>query len=353
MELRSLHHVKPVHVAVIGAGVIGLSVAVELAQLAPSHNLFVTLISEKLSPHTTSELSGGFVMPPSLQKGPEAASRDVVERRVRVTFERLHALYKSPRCKEAGLSLVHGFLAKLDSLPWWRDIVFGFRPANEHELAMLPHQGKPVYSFSSYMLQCRTYIPWLLQQFTNSGSVIVQAKVNNLSELSSFDFVINCTGLAAAELVDDPNVYPIAGQLVCVKAPWIKIFYHEVLTFDNCKERTHIFPLTDYIILGGTFIPDCISTVVDDETTDGILKRCQDVVPSLCNAEILDAWVGIRPARKGGMRLEKESGVSKPTIIHCYGHGHIAMALSWGCAEEIAKMVTNHATVQKLVTSKL
>ena len=351
MDPRSLHRVKPVHVAVVGAGVIGLSVAVELAQLASSHNLVVTVISEKLPPRTTSELSGGFVIPPSLQEGPEAASRDVVERRVRVTFERLHALYKSPRCKEAGLSLVHGFLAKLDSLPWWRDIVFGFRPANENETAMLSQQKKPVYAFSSYMLQCRTYIPWLLQQFTNSGGVVVQAKVNNLSELSSFDFVINCTGLAAAELVGDPNLYSTAGQLVCVKAPWITHFYREATAFG--KERTHIFPHADYVILGGTIATDCMSTDVDDETTDRILKRCQVIMPSLCNAEILGAWVGIRPTRKGGMRLEKESGVSKPTIIHCYGHGHIAMALSWGCAEEIAKMVTNHATVQKLVTSKL
>ena len=226
--------------------------------------------------------------------------------------------------------------------------MFGFRHADETELAMLSRQGKPIYVFSSYCLQCKTYLPWLLQQFTMNGGVTQQAKITSLSELSNFDVVVNCTGLAAAQLAHDSRLYPAAGLMVAVRAPWISNFYLEPAVFGS-KERTYIFPLIDYVILGGTFETGKTTTEIDSSNVEGILKRCQEINPSLSEAEVVDTWVGIRPMRKGGMRLEREP--SKPIFIHCYGHGHQAMALSWGCAEEIADMVIADVCAEN--TSKL
>ena len=97
---------RPVQVAVVGAGVIGLSVAKRLLELAKSvdRSVQVNLVAEKFPPNTTSDLSGGFVEPPHLAEGPDAASRAVTERRVRATFKRLHSLYRSPKCSEVGLT---------------------------------------------------------------------------------------------------------------------------------------------------------------------------------------------------------------------------------------------------------
>jgi hypothetical protein len=46
---------------------------------------------------------------------------------------------------------------------------------------------------------------------------------------------------------------------------------------------------------------------------------------------------GFRPARKGGVRLERESDSSR--IIHCYGHGGSGWSLSFGCALEVKSLV--------------
>lgn len=336
-----------VHVAIVGAGVIGLSVAARLVELP--EDLVVTVIAEKLSPRTTSELSGGFVVPPRLEHESGAASMATTKGRVEATFRRLQKLYNSPECKEVGVTLVHGYyIGSTDSPgpPWWEHVVFGFRRADKFELAMLPEQDQPVYAFSSYMLQCRTYIPWLMRQFKKRGGIVVQAKVNNLSDLSNFDIIINCSGLAAAQLAEDPKVYPAAGQLVSVRAPWVSHFY---LAHNN---HAYIFPHVCSVILGTTFKPNETSIEVDSDETADILKHCQDIAPSLSGAEIIDTWVGIRPMRRDGMRLEKEVGTSNPVVVHCYGHGTQAMALSWGCAEEIARIVMDCA-VQKTFTSKL
>ena len=38
--------------------------------------------------------------------------------------------------------------------------------------------------------------------------------------------VVNCLGMAAKELVPDPEVYPCRGELLHVSAPWIQAAKH-------------------------------------------------------------------------------------------------------------------------------
>jgi D-amino-acid oxidase len=65
-----------------------------------------------------------------------------------------------------------------------------------------------------------------------------------------------------------------------------------------------------------------------------IIARCTEVVGELAGAEVLGEKVGLRPARHGGPRVEREG-----RIVHAYGHGGAGMTLSWGCAEEITRLV--------------
>ena len=43
--------------------------------------------------------------------------------------------------------------------------------------------------------------------------------------------------------------------------------------------------------------------------------------------------VGVRPARPA-VRLERAGDV-----VHCYGHGGAGVTLSWGCADEVIRLV--------------
>ena len=51
-----------------------------------------------------------------------------------------------------------------------------------------------------------------------------------------------------------------------------------------------------------------------------------------------DQWVGLRPFRLGGVRLEYEYYKGKLHVIHNYGHGGSGVTLSWGCAKEVANI---------------
>ena len=66
------------------------------------------------------------------------------------------------------------------------------------------------------------------------------------------------------------------------------------------------------------------NTDPDEETTKKILEGCKDLAPELLDANgefrVLSALVGLRPARKGGPRVEREVLEGVWLVVHCYGH---------------------------------
>lgn len=52
----------------------------------------------------------------------------------------------------------------------------------------------------------------------------VQRRVSSLAELAAdgcWDIVVNCSGLGAASVTPDSRCYPIRGQIMRVRAPWV------------------------------------------------------------------------------------------------------------------------------------
>ena len=54
-------------------------------------------------------------------------------------------------------------------------------------------------------------------------------------------------------------------------------------------------------------------------------------------------WVGLRPLRTKGVRLEMDpqlvdGGRRWINVIHNYGHGGSGVTLSWGCAKEVVDL---------------
>ena len=336
---------NPAQVAVLGAGVIGLPLATHLAETFPNE-LVVTLIADKFSPDTTSDVSGAIMEPVSPEGSPEETTR--MRRWCVATFDHVHALYNSPDGEKMGITLGHGYFVSADprlfpsSDQWYTGHMYlGIREASATEKNMFPPQEGKIYAFTTYFLKCIAYLPWLKNQFIRQGGIIVQKKVENLSELSFYDVVINCTGLGAAALVGDMNVYPAKGVAISVRAPWVNHFF---AVGGWAAEKTYIFPRPrdkkeKEVLLGGTFLVNDDSDTAEPDLKEAILQRCQAAMPNLTGAEVLDTWVGHRPMRKGGVRLEREEGSHHPVVIHCYGHGGSGVTLHWGCVLDVTDLV--------------
>ena len=73
-----------------------------------------------------------------------------------------------------------------------------------------------------------------------------------------------------------------------------------------------------------------------------IQARCDVLEPGVSRAPVLQESVGLRPCRRGGVRLERQQrALHGLIVVHNYGHGGSGVTLSWGCAGEVVDIVAN------------
>lgn len=181
------------------------------------------------------------------------------------------------------------------------------------------------------------YLPWLDARFRNLGGRVVLRALRSLNEVGDgADVVINCAGLGAGELVDDPSVYPVRGQILRVSNPGLTMSVRDEGHPDG---RAYVHPRSDDCIVGGTLDEGQWDTTVDPAVGAAILARCADLVPALRDARVLGHAVGLRPGRPA-VRLEESARLrSGARVVHNYGHGGSGITLCWGCAREVTALV--------------
>ena len=337
---------KMVRVVVLGAGVIGLSSALHLLERFPGE-LDLTVMAEKFTPNTTSDKSAAIMIQGcSPNAGPEIVidpeNTKIMEHWNRVTMRRFHSIYKSKENAKVQLCLQNGYFFLESRLPdpWYKDDVFNFRHVDissvEAKTLNVPPNCVHIWSFSTYALNPTPYLRWLMDNIQERGATFEKRKISSFDELSSYDIIINCTGLGSCDLVGDKLMFPVRGEAVLVEAPWIKHWYN----FSGTQTLGYIIPRAENVILGGTAIANSWSETPDINTADKVLRDCQEHFPSLCGAKVVGGWAGLRPLRSP-VRLESCAGPSGSLLVHCYGHGGQGVVLSWGCAEAIGDIVQN------------
>ncbi len=324
-----------VRVTVLGAGITGLTTAISLLDAGCSVRVLTAAPVEA----TTSYLAAAVWFP--THAGPPdrvaAWSRDtydVLAEQARsgvpgVTMRESLTLYREPPGE-----------------PDWVASVGHVRPAAAAELPA----GYPYgLRFAVPLVEMPLYLPWLIGQVHARGGQVQTRRVNSLGELggdaNSVDAVINCSGLAARSLVSDLSVYPVRGQIVRVSNPGLTL---SVRDEQHPGGRAYVHPRGADCILGGTFQENNWDTRVDLSIADAIIDRCQDLVPDLADATVIEHLVGLRPGRPT-VRLEETTPKSAATrVIHNYGHGGSGITLSWGCAHDVTGLLLDNPTRSEL-----
>ncbi|KAJ7990808.1 hypothetical protein DPEC_G00290750 [Dallia pectoralis] len=347
---------KNVKVVVVGAGVVGSSTALCIAEALP--NCSVTLMAERFTPDTTSDVAAGILMCSPFPDIPLAQQ----QKWFKESMKHLLTIAQSEEASEAGVLLSSGWQlfasVPAEKKPFWSEFVLGFRTMTDQELKRFPNH-KFGQAFTTVKCECSNYLPWLEKRFRKAGGQIVIQKVKNLQELSTqgYDVIVNCSGLGARTLVDDSQVYPVRGQVLKVHAPWLQHFIRDV------GGQTYIYPGMHSVTLGGTrqveFIgeheqADDWRLEPDPGDSQDILERCCRLEPSLRRAKVLGASVGLRPSRKN-VRVERELlqlGGRQVPVVHNYGHGGWGVTLSWGTALD-ALILVKQCVYQRLTNAKL
>ena len=310
-------------VLVVGGGVSGLTCAVRLAMTGRP----VTIAARELPPGTTSDVAAAVWYPY------RAEPPDRVIHWSRTSYRTFRRLADDPATGVVMRPLIEFFRESAPD-PWWGPAVPEWRRARSEELRPGCVDG---YRLRVPVIDIRKYLPWLVDRFERLGGSVEQRELDGLDEaFDDHDVVVNCAGLGARELVGDPELVPIRGQVVRVENPGL-----EMVEIDERGPAgmAYVIPRGDDCVLGGTADEGQEETGADPETANAILERCRDLQPRLAEAKPVGGAVGLRPFR-GEVRLEAARPAAGRLLVHNYGHGGAGVTLSWGCAEEVARIVT-------------
>ena len=319
-------------VAIVGAGVSGLTCGVLLAE----RGYRVTIFAEELGERTISAAAAAIWFPY------DAAPDDkVIDWSLR-TYGQLRTLAGQ---QNTGVSMIelrsfvrHGEIP----IPDWAKSL-GAQPLVSSAIVEISNReqrsGSESVFTSGFMMivpltDTTRYLDYLRDRFINAGGTIREGvHLKRMGDIPRrFEVIVNCAGIGAGELVPDREMEPHRGQVAIVSKldlPWAIVCDDPPLMY--------AIPREDDCVFGGTN-----STSYDREPiradTDRIVAECSRTL-NIEPPPVIATRVGLRPFRKLGVRLESNKLSDGRTVIHNYGHGGCGFTLSWGCAEDVLKLL--------------
>jgi len=236
---------SPRHVAVLGAGAVGLATA----RLLQERGVGVTIYARELPPHTTSDVAGALWSPVTLvdEGRPHPGFAAELARAARFAHRRFEAMAG----ERYGIRWVPFYLTGDSAVPptsWeWAATPELFEPvtlgAGEH-----PFPSAFAHRYRLMLIEPAIYLAALLVDVRAAG---VRIAVTELSPAAvaalDEDVVVNCTGIGAAALFGDRDLVPIKGQLAILE-PQPGIDY----AVKSTTEDLYMFPRRDGVVLGGS-----------------------------------------------------------------------------------------------------
>lgn len=245
------------NVAVLGAGVMGMTAATLLLDLG----LTVTIYSDRKPAETTSAKAGG-------QWAVSVVEFQGKEQELKGIIKTAYTTFKASIGKGFGVSERSNFTAsRSHNLEVVLQLVPGLIP-KPVKLARLPFEGhtQPGYEYKTLLIEPPIFLARLEADLKARGVSFMQKKFVNKSDVLGSvtqKTIVNCTGLGSMTLWNDSKMVPIKGQLAMLPAqPALQYLY---------GQDGYMFPRADHVVIGGTF-----EVGINNETIDKAV--CQDLV---------------------------------------------------------------------------
>ncbi|KAE8453321.1 hypothetical protein EG329_011388 [Mollisiaceae sp. DMI_Dod_QoI] len=326
---------------ILGAGVVGLTTALELATRFPRSRIQIlaTHLPGDRSINYTSPWAGANWLSVATDNGRQ-------ENWDRITYRKFEEL-ADKKGKESGVKRLPiwayydseiedaGVLSQGTGKVWYEDMT-RLRLLEKTEMR---EGAKLGYECQTFVVNVQVYLPWLQNEALKQGIEMQRTSVTDIRELtkdSDTNAVFNCTGLGSYSLkgVEDKLLYPTRGQVMLVENPKIpmeRMYFRSPQRVN--KDTTYVFPRNPGggVILGGCRFDNEWDGEVDLEFAEDIKKRCCALAPELGKPEdlkVIHHAVGLRPSRKGGPRIELEK-IGEALVVHNYGAGGAGYQASW------------------------
>jgi D-amino-acid oxidase len=312
-------------VVVVGAGVSGLTSAICLADAG-----WPVRVWAAAQPLQTTSVVAGAVWAPPRSSERAAPTLAWAAESLRVFSD----LADDPTTGvQLAPALAAGELSEANAKSAAATLIPSLRPADP---ADMPDGFGAGFRATVPMIDMPQYLGYLTARLAAAGCAIETHRVESLAEAAgAAPIVVNCTGLGARELVGDRTVRPLFGQHVVLSNPGLRQLFLEM---NRGPEWTCYFPHPQRVVCGGISIPDRWDLTPDPHVADQILQRCRRVEPRLAEAEVIETITGLRPDRPS-VRVEIEP-LGAARCVHNYGHSSNGVTLSWGCARDVVRLLS-------------
>lgn len=226
-------------IAVLGAGVMGLTAAKLLVEAGFTVRMYATSFL-----YTTSDVAGGQWCPSFVEheNTPGATQRfdDILRTSFTMHRDRIGLGY--------GVSERINYSKYPRQQTSFRKVPLDVIPEpTEYEHLPFEHLNQKGYGYHTLLVEPPTFLAKLRTELTNAVTLTQRtfasaAEVVRLPE----PIVVNCTGMGSRDIFGDTNMVPIKGQLVLVKAqPALQYLYS--------SDETYVFPRQDHLVVGGSY----------------------------------------------------------------------------------------------------
>lgn len=327
-------------VAIVGAGVSGLTCGIIFAERGDDTTIFAREIGQQ----TTSAVAGALWFPYDVEPSKKA---------IPWALQTYQTLVDLADHVDTGVSMIE--LLQLSrneeiqipewALPLGAQKLFGSATAESRRGdgsskkrlcagKSLPDFFQSGFSIRVPLMDTTIYLGYLINRFSKAGGQVIKSVyLEDLEDADpKFDVVINCSGIGARELVRDTGLEAHRGQVAIV--PKIEGLSHAIVCDD--APLMYAIPRRSDCLFGGTN-EQSDNLVVDSATTTRIVADCSRSL-KIQKPNVLAERVGLRPFRKSGVRVESAELSDGRVVVHNYGHGGSGFTLSWGCAETVHQL---------------
>jgi D-amino-acid oxidase len=251
------------HIAVLGAGVVGLSSARELQ----NRGFQVKVYADRVAHDTTSNLAGSLWLPVGIEFG---SSPSEIKRKERI-LRRSYEIFKDIDRARYGVEALPVYEPEESNTePGLFGHLFDYGLIEKPvQINSFPFKcdAQPGRMFTTDYIHTHEFLGALLNDVIKLGVEICERTIQCRDDLPHFSesVLVNCMALGSREVFDDHQIYPARGVLVHMKPQDLGYCVH-----DGYK---YMFPRKNALVLGGCFQEDRWDDQPDQAMVDEILNH--------------------------------------------------------------------------------
>ena len=264
-------------VAILGSGVIGLTTATELRRKWPGLpiTIYAKAPANATAPdvvHTTSYKAGGQFEPSVIADEYRRSNRAVLTAYLRASAKRIKEIEASGKAASFGIAARKNYAFDDPNLGFDEfippDVVPSYKLGTLPFKAMTNADGSRMIGreYSTWLINPRILLPKLAADLAARNVAFRPRTFSNQQDVASLseNVIINCTGLGAATLFNDPDMVPKRGLLL--RIPLAKPSFNYFFS-GGCQNNkiSYMFGRQTDLVIGGT--------VKDNEDSETISDR--------------------------------------------------------------------------------